>query len=140
MVNVLRESNDLDASFEELMGHLRAFYQKWKDYESVLESHSSLFSSQISVSRVSTAGRPKFAISKDQLVYLSSLSFKWTEIAALLGVSRMTLFRLVYTIGLIGFLVLKGFSLPMQRFERCIVIKPHHPPLPLGGYEIFPTG
>ena len=39
--------------------------------------------------------RPRFEISKDQVVYLASLSFTWTEIAALLGVSRMTLFRLI---------------------------------------------
>ena len=38
-------------------------------------------------------GRPRFAISRDQLLYLASLSFKWTEIAALLGVSRMIIYR-----------------------------------------------
>ena len=38
-------------------------------------------------------GRPSFEISEDQLLYLSSLSFTWTEIASLLGVSRMTIYR-----------------------------------------------
>ena len=38
-------------------------------------------------------GRPRFDVSKDQLEYLSSLSFTWTEIASLLGVSRMTVYR-----------------------------------------------
>ena len=38
-------------------------------------------------------GRPPFNISQDQLVYLSSMSFTWTEIASLLGVSRMTVYR-----------------------------------------------
>ena len=38
-------------------------------------------------------GRPSFEISRDQLIYLSSLSFTWTEIAKLLGVSRMTIYR-----------------------------------------------
>ena len=42
------------------------------------------------------SGRPRYEISKEQLEYLSSLSFKWNEIAALLGVSRMTIHR--YTI------------------------------------------
>ena len=38
-------------------------------------------------------GRPPFDISKDQLLYLSSLSFTWTDIARILGVSRMTIYR-----------------------------------------------
>lgn len=33
-----------------------------------------------------------FDVSREQLVYLSSLAFTWTEIAALLGVSRMTIY------------------------------------------------
>ena len=36
-------------------------------------------------------GRPRFAITREQLLYLASLGFKWTEIAPLLGVSRMTI-------------------------------------------------
>lgn len=35
-------------------------------------------------------GRPSKA---DQLEYLRSLSFSWTEISAMLGISRMTLYR-----------------------------------------------
>ena len=38
-------------------------------------------------------GRPRFDISQEQLVYLRSLSFTWSQIAAILGVSRMTLYR-----------------------------------------------
>ena len=38
-------------------------------------------------------GRPRFQIYGDQLEYLRSLSFTWTEIASLLGVSRMTIYR-----------------------------------------------
>ena len=40
-----------------------------------------------------TRGRPRFDISESQLEYLSSLSFSWTQIASLLGVSRMTIYR-----------------------------------------------
>ena len=39
------------------------------------------------------SGRPRFDISKEQLEYLSSLSFSWTDIAHMLGVSRMTIYR-----------------------------------------------
>ena len=38
-------------------------------------------------------GRPCFSISKEQLLYLSSMSFSWTEISNMLGVSRMTIYR-----------------------------------------------
>ncbi len=38
-------------------------------------------------------GRPRFHVSREQLEYLAALSFSWTEIASVLGVSRMTVFR-----------------------------------------------
>lgn len=38
-------------------------------------------------------GRPKFDIKADQLEYLRSLSFSWKDIAAMLGICRMTLYR-----------------------------------------------
>ena len=51
------------------------------------------------------AGRPQFDISKEQLEYLSSLGFKWTEVAALLGVSRMTIYRYtcIYHVKVVGY-------------------------------------
>ena len=41
----------------------------------------------------STRGHPRFDISKEQLLYLCSLSFNWSDIAKTLGVSRMTIYR-----------------------------------------------
>ena len=41
----------------------------------------------------STRGRPRFDLSKEQLLYLCSLSFSWSDIAKMLGVSRMTIYR-----------------------------------------------
>ena len=38
-------------------------------------------------------GRPRFDVSRGQLEYLSTFSFSWTEIASLLRVSRMTVYR-----------------------------------------------
>ena len=69
-------------------------------YEGVLDSliterPSVAYRAPISVPR-NGPGRPRFDISKEQLEYLSSLSFKWNEIAVLLGVSRMTIYRYVY--------------------------------------------
>lgn len=45
------------------------------------------------VMRSTRRGRPEFNISKDQLVFLHNLSFSWTSISSLLGVSRMTIYR-----------------------------------------------
>ena len=41
----------------------------------------------------STRGRPCFDITREQLTYLASMSFTWTGIAKMLGVSRMTIYR-----------------------------------------------
>ena len=38
-------------------------------------------------------GRPSFNIHRIQLEYLRQLNFSWTEIADLVGVSRMTIYR-----------------------------------------------
>lgn len=38
-------------------------------------------------------GRPRFVITREQLVHLASLSFSWTQIAEILGVSRNTVYR-----------------------------------------------
>ena len=41
----------------------------------------------------SSRGRPRFDITREQLLYLASMSFTWTDIAIMLGVSRMTIYR-----------------------------------------------
>ena len=48
---------------------------------------------RVSQQAPSGRGRPCFNISEHQLECFRSLSFTWTDIAALLGVSRMTIFR-----------------------------------------------
>ena len=79
-----------------LIGCLRRVYNKWEEYYDVLNSYSSeRYSYHVPVVHNHTIGRPRFQISRDQLLYLNSLCFKWTEISALLGVSRMTVYRLV---------------------------------------------
>jgi len=42
-------------------------------------------------SPISHQGRPKLEITRDQLLYLASLSLSWTCSANMLGVSRMTI-------------------------------------------------
>ena len=41
----------------------------------------------------SARGRPRFAITREQLLHLASMSFTWTQIADMLGVSRNTVYR-----------------------------------------------
>ena len=71
--------------------------QKWQEYQDILDSGSSHCQLAYQVNTVHTGrrGRPRFDITKDQIEYLASLSFTWSEIAALIGVSRTTIFRYI---------------------------------------------
>jgi len=85
----------------ELYSNLRYIYRQWSLYEDYLDSRAVNGTYPVSY-RVEVCanncepGRPRFDIKKEQLEYLSSLGFKWTEVAALLGVSRMTIYRYIY--------------------------------------------
>ena len=81
----------------ELLKCLRTMLRKWEEYKSTVEQ-STLSVSHPDIIPSLRRGRPLFNVSRSQIEYLSSLSFKWTEIAAILGVSRMTLYRLVVVI------------------------------------------
>ena len=83
------------------MSNLREISQEWNlrrdhhEQQRVLTSHSPAL---LPTSR----GRPKFDVSKDQLEYLKSMNFTWTEIAELLGVSLMTIYRRRREFGMLG--------------------------------------
>ena len=47
-------------------------------------------------------GRPRFDIGRGQLVYLSSLNFTWNSISSIMGVSRMTIYRLRRELNMLG--------------------------------------
>lgn len=103
VLNQLRTASDSStpmreycACLGELTECLRTIYYKWEEYEGILHSNQmSRMSYQAPVTHSGSSGRPRFEISKDQLIYLNSLSFTWTDIAALLCVSRMTIYRFV---------------------------------------------
>ena len=92
----LESANDLQLrpilqQIEELIECCRQIEHKWDRYLDTLEStgdHSYRVSVQAGV-----RGRPRFVIQREQLLYLTSLGFSWTNISSLLGVSRMTLYR-----------------------------------------------
>ena len=92
------ELEDYLLSTEELVGALEDILRRWKDYENTLESGTALrpaTAHRLSVTSVGP-GRPRFEIAKEQLNYLSSLGFSWSEVSSLLGVSRMTIYRCAY--------------------------------------------
>ncbi len=82
-------------SLELLLVSLRGIRRKWVQYQDILDSNSLVTNAAYRVPTLSTGGRgrPKFNVSREQLEYLSSLSFSWSEIAVLIGVSRTTLYR-----------------------------------------------
>lgn len=63
-------------------------------------------------------GRPCISIERSQVEYLRSLQFSWTEIASIVGVSRMTLYRRRHNWGLLG----RGFfDISDEDFEALVV-------------------
>ena len=76
---------------------LKLLHHRWEEYDEILDSYPAVVQGGVSCSAPalvsSGRGRPLFQITKEQLEYLSSLGFQWKEIAALLGVSRMTVYR-----------------------------------------------
>ena len=66
---------------------------QWLEYCTAVESYSATSYRAPLLYQPHQRGRPSFLIPQEQLEYLHSLSFTWVEIAALLGVSRMTVYR-----------------------------------------------
>ena len=76
----------------DLLQCLQKLYLQWDGYtEGQVGTSVTSFSAPLS--RSGHRGRPAFVISKEQIQYLRSMSFSWVQIAKLLGVSYMTLYR-----------------------------------------------
>ena len=84
---------DYKESIQQLKNHIRFLLDKWKEYRTLLDSTSRNTCYCTPALHTGRQGRPKFDIEKEQIEYLLSLSFNWIEIASLLCVSRMTLYR-----------------------------------------------
>ena len=78
---------------DELISCLRRLVGYWEVYIDEMNRGSSDVAYRSPVVRLPRRGRPAVEISQEQLEYLASLSFNWSQIAALLGVSRMTIYR-----------------------------------------------
>ena len=75
-----------------LLECLRCILSEWEEYLNHPFSCGN-YSYSAPTRASSGPGRPRFDISEQQLMYLHSMGFTWVEIANLLGVSRMTIFR-----------------------------------------------
>lgn len=91
----------------QLLDCVREISVEWQAHFDQLQMNSSTTlhsntSYQLSRSRHTNGpGRPRFDITKEQLEYLSSMSFSWSQIGMLLGVSRMTVYRRRVEFGLL---------------------------------------
>ena len=80
-----------------LLECLRCILSEWEEYL----NHPFNYSYSAPTRASSGPGRPRFDINEQQLMYLHSMGFTWVEIANLLGVSRMTIFRRRREFGLV---------------------------------------
>ena len=87
----------------ELLLILNALLEKWQLHQDELEQYATDYSYQAPTQHdlFPSPGRPQFHIPREQLEYLHSLYFTWTDIANILGVSRMTIYRRRAEYGLI---------------------------------------
>lgn len=79
---------------EELITYLQQIANDWQGYVDVFhtgEQNAGAYRAPVVAS--GQRGRPRFQIEREQLEYLRSLSFTWSDISSMLGVSRMTLYR-----------------------------------------------
>ena len=84
--------------FDELISCLQSIRKKWEEYKNILDAGSGneVLAYRVPVVHTGRQGRPRFDVTREQLEYLASLSFTWSEIAVILGVSRTTIFRYVH--------------------------------------------
>ena len=88
------------AHLDELVACLRSVLRQWLDCLNYSHVRTTV-SYNASLVHAFGRGRPRFDISREQLLYLRSLSFTWKQIAEILGVSHMTIYRRREQCGLI---------------------------------------
>jgi len=78
---------------DELVQNCRIIAHTWERYVDELLRGDHANSYRAAGIRTGRRGRPPFSITREQLEYLQSMSFTWSEIGSILGVSRMTIYR-----------------------------------------------
>lgn len=77
----------------ELLRCIETLCDKWSEYCDEIVRPDISHAYRAPTECFGTRGRPRLCVTRSQLEYLKSLSFTWSEIAAIVGVSRMTLYR-----------------------------------------------
>ena len=76
-----------------LVACLRDLARKWSDQWDTLNRYTLQYEYSATTNVSGHPGRPKFVITRAQLEYLDGMSFNWTQISQMLGVSRTTIYR-----------------------------------------------
>ncbi len=88
-------------SLGELLDLLPQLASKWQEHFNDIEVRLLASQYQLPLRHSAGRGRPRFHVTKEQLEFLRSLSFSWSSISKMLGVSRMTIYRRRVQYGLI---------------------------------------
>ena len=98
---------DLISKAKQLYERFSTLYTFWNENrqsgDHIQPPHSLQYRSVVQDSdRTGRKGRPTLSIERSQVEYLRSLQFSWSEIASLLGIGRMTLYRRRRSWGMLG--------------------------------------
>ena len=85
-----------------IVAAVREVIRFWESYMDTIDLQMERMAYHAPQLHTGQRGRPEFCVTRDQLEYLRALSFSWTDIAYLLGVSRMTIYRRRRDHGLLG--------------------------------------
>ena len=106
VANGLEEEEDTLQYYQEelstIVNNLRGISREWSLRMDQYDEERESTSYRPHLLDAPTGGRPKFDISKEQLEYLRSMNFSWTQIAELMGVSVMTIYRRRREFGMLG--------------------------------------
>ena len=77
----------------ELLHCMETLYCRWSEYCDEVVRQDLTHAYRTPTECFGVKGRPRLCVTRNQLEYLKSLAFTWSEIAAIIGVSHMTLYR-----------------------------------------------
>ena len=82
----------------DLLANILILRSHWQSYSDSVLRHNNVYVRVPALIHTGVRGRPRFDVRKEEIEYLRSLSFSWNEIAALINISRSTLYRYVHVI------------------------------------------
>ena len=89
----LRHVTQYKESVEQLITYLQDIANEWQGYLDAFYTGEQIVGGRYTVATLSTGQRGRPSREREQLEYLKSLSFSWSDIASILGISRMTLYH-----------------------------------------------